>query len=66
MAGRRYIQRANDQREITGEGFTFLNIPRTYYGLLDKSLLIKGGVDGEARQLDSTSRPTCKLAAAAT
>jgi len=42
-----YIQRANDLREITGEGFTFLNIPRTYYGLLDKQLLINGGVNGE-------------------
>jgi len=42
-----YIQRANDLRQITGEGFTFLNIPRTYYGLLEKQLLVKGGVDGE-------------------
>lgn len=36
-----YVQRANDYRAITGEGFTFLNIPRTYYGLLDKDYLIK-------------------------
>jgi len=42
-----YVQRANDMRAITGEGFTFLNIPRTYYGLLSKELLINGGVDGE-------------------
>merc|ERR1711938_479485 len=33
-----YVQRANDYRAITGEGFTFLNIPRTYYGFLDHSL----------------------------
>ena len=26
------ITRANDFRAITGCGFTFLNIPRTYYG----------------------------------
>jgi len=42
-----YVQRANDMRAITGEGFTFLNIPRTYYGLLEPALLIHGGVDGE-------------------
>lgn len=35
-----YVQRANDYRAITGEGFTFLNIPRTYYGLLDTDYLI--------------------------
>jgi hypothetical protein len=33
------VQRANDFRAITGEGFTFLNIPRTYYGLLDAAYL---------------------------
>jgi len=42
-----YVQRANDMRAITGEGFTFLNIPRTYYGLLETALLVNGGVDGE-------------------
>ena len=42
-----YIQRANDMRRITGEGHTFLNIPRTYYGLLDAQMLVKGGVEGE-------------------
>ena len=42
-----YVQRCNDMRAITGEGFTFLNIPRTYYGLLEPALLVKGGVDGE-------------------
>ena len=34
-------------RAITGEGFTFLNIPRTYYGLLEPALLTAGGVAGE-------------------
>ena len=43
----KYVQRANDMRAITGEGFTFLNIPRTYYGLLEPALLTNGGVDGE-------------------
>jgi 4-hydroxyphenylpyruvate dioxygenase-like putative hemolysin len=31
-----YIQRVNDYRKMTGEGFTFLNIPRSYYGVLNK------------------------------
>jgi len=48
-----YVQRANDMRSITGEGFTFLNIPRTYYGLLSKELLINGGVDGELLGADT-------------
>ena len=34
-------------RPLQGEGFTFLNIPRTYYGLLEPSLLQRGGVEGE-------------------
>jgi len=29
-----FVQRANDFRKITGEGFTFLKIPRSYYGVL--------------------------------
>jgi hypothetical protein len=33
------VQRANDYRKITGLGLAFLNIPRTYYGLLDAQLL---------------------------
>ena len=44
-----YVQRANDMRSITGEGFTFLNIPRTYYGLLEPALLINGGRLGAVR-----------------
>lgn len=42
-----YVERANDYRRITGHGFTFLNIPRTYYGLLDVTLLVRGGAEGE-------------------
>ena len=34
-----FIQRGNDFREITGEGFTFLKIPRSYYGVLTVKLL---------------------------
>lgn len=35
----RLVQRCNDYRQITGEGFTFLNIPRSYYGVLTPSQL---------------------------
>ena len=42
-----YVERANTYRKITGEGFSFLNIPRTYYGLLEPQLLTRGGVEGE-------------------
>mmetsp|Transcript_50209 Transcript_50209/g.60586 ORF Transcript_50209/g.60586 Transcript_50209/m.60586 type:complete len:456 (+) Transcript_50209:161-1528(+) len=34
-----FVQRGNDYRKITGEGFTFLNIPRSYYGVLSLSSL---------------------------
>ena len=40
-----YVQRANDYRTITGGGFRFLDIPRTYYGLLERRLLEQGGTD---------------------
>lgn len=29
-----FVQRGNDYRKMTGEGFTFLRIPRSYYGVL--------------------------------
>jgi len=41
-----FIQRANDYREMTGEGFSFLDIPRSYYGRLAKG-------DLEALQLST-------------
>jgi hypothetical protein len=37
-----FVQRCNDYREITGEGFTFLNIPRSYYGVLSIRYLVQG------------------------
>ena len=37
-----FVQRGNDMRKITGEGFTFLNIPRSYYGVLMESHLVNG------------------------
>ena len=36
-----FIQRANDFRQITNEGFTFLNIPRSYYGVLSADAFTK-------------------------
>lgn len=35
-----FVQRANDWRQITGEGFSFLRIPRSYYGILSFKLLV--------------------------
>jgi len=32
----RFIERVNNYRKITGRGFTFLNIPQSYYGRLDE------------------------------
>ena len=40
-----YIQRVNDYRKMTGQGFTFLNIPRSYYGVLSTALFAEKGVD---------------------
>ncbi|KAL7453881.1 hypothetical protein ACHAWC_005525, partial [Mediolabrus comicus] len=37
-----FVQEANDRRKVFGEGFTFLNIPRSYYGVLTKDMLVKG------------------------
>ena len=34
-----FVQHANDQRMRTGEGFTFLHIPRSYYGILTQDEL---------------------------
>jgi len=49
-----FVQRANDMRKITKEGFTFLRIPRSYYGILTSSQLTEGksGVsEGTARAI---------------
>ncbi|KAL7527053.1 hypothetical protein ACHAXR_001775, partial [Thalassiosira sp. AJA248-18] len=37
-----FVQQANDRRKMFGEGFTFLNIPRSYYGILTRDMLVKG------------------------
>jgi hypothetical protein len=37
-----FVQSVNDQREMTGCGFSFLRIPRSYYGTLEASALVEG------------------------
>ena len=37
-----FVQRGNDQRKIVNEGFTFLRIPRSYYGVLTVDMLTEG------------------------
>jgi hypothetical protein len=40
-----FVSRCNDFREMSGEGFTFLQIPRSYYGVLSLNLLTsKAGI----------------------
>lgn len=36
-----FVQRANDIRNITGEGLSFLFIPRSYYGVLTPSMIVQ-------------------------
>eukprot|EP00755_Sulcionema_specki_P004625 Sspe_Gene.30542::Locus_15103_Transcript_1_1_Confidence_1.000_Length_2305::g.30542::m.30542 len=42
-----FIERVNNYRKITGRGFAFLRIPRSYYGRLTEGQLIKAGVSKE-------------------
>jgi hypothetical protein len=45
-----FIQKVNDMRRMTNLGFSFLNIPRSYYGVLDDAALSKAcGEGGAAR-----------------
>ena len=37
-----FVQSANDNRKMFGEGFAFLNIPRSYYGILTMEMLVMG------------------------
>merc|ERR1711865_717534 len=34
-----FIQKTNDMREMSGQGFSFLRIPRSYYGRLTLEML---------------------------
>eukprot|EP00657_Telonema_sp_P-1_P000571 TRINITY_DN1108_c0_g1_i1.p1 TRINITY_DN1108_c0_g1~~TRINITY_DN1108_c0_g1_i1.p1 ORF type:complete len:667 (+),score=243.27 TRINITY_DN1108_c0_g1_i1:142-2142(+) len=42
-----FIERVNNYRAITGMGFAFLNIPRSYYGRLHPDDLVKIGLPRE-------------------
>ena len=53
------IQRANDFRKITGEGFTFLNIPRSYYGVLSP-LYLTTRIDGISSDLANAVCSCCE------
>jgi len=44
-----FIQTANNMRDMTGEGFSFLRIPRSYYGRLTMDNLCK--VEGVSKEL---------------
>jgi len=41
-----FVQNANDNRKLTGEGFTFLGIPRSYYGILTVEQISYDVIDG--------------------
>jgi len=47
------VQRANDYRAVTGEGLAFLHIPRTYYGLVDATLIDECIAEAMAQELPS-------------
>jgi hypothetical protein len=42
-----FIERVNNYRKMTGMGFAFLNIPRSYYGRLASKDLEAAGIDSE-------------------
>jgi hypothetical protein len=52
-----FVQRANEYRQITGEGFTFLRIPRSYYGVLTANQLREGIVGDRS---DAVSEDTAE------
>lgn len=54
-----FVQRGNDFRQITGEGLTFLKIPRSYYGVLSAALLVKH-VEGMSNECASEIIRTCE------
>eukprot|EP00581_Thalassiosira_minuscula_P018699 CAMPEP_0183712152 /NCGR_PEP_ID=MMETSP0737-20130205/7373_1 /TAXON_ID=385413 /ORGANISM="Thalassiosira miniscula, Strain CCMP1093" /LENGTH=775 /DNA_ID=CAMNT_0025940731 /DNA_START=4 /DNA_END=2331 /DNA_ORIENTATION=- len=59
-----FVQQANDRRRMLGEGFTFLNIPRSYYGVLTKDMLVKGcgydkGQNLASKEKNNFLTPSC-------
>ena len=51
-----FVQRANDNRKRFGEGFAFLNIPRSYYGTLTVDTLVTGVSSARQRRESGTAR----------
>lgn len=49
-----FVQRGNDNREMTGEGFIFLRIPRSYYGILSLEQLTNGIVGDASDSVSET------------
>ena len=55
-----FVQQANDKRKRYGEGFTFLNIPRSYYGILTVDLLQNGIIhDGNLDETETSLSREC-------
>ena len=57
-----FVQRGNDMRKITGEGFTFLKIPRSYYGVLMESHLVNGIGPKNGNNKTEILSPSCAQA----
>ncbi len=52
-----FVQDSNDNRQLFGEGFAFLNIPRSYCGILMVDILVMG-VSSVRRREDGTANLT--------
>jgi 4-hydroxyphenylpyruvate dioxygenase-like putative hemolysin len=50
-----FVQTANDRRQVFGEGFTFLRIPRSYYGILTPNHLTNLPEDGGGDSMTTSS-----------
>lgn len=59
-----FVQRANDSRKITGEGFTFLNIPRSYYGVLTRQYMMNrlGSTQSSGEKIANEVSEDCLVA----
>jgi 4-hydroxyphenylpyruvate dioxygenase-like putative hemolysin len=57
-----FVQAANDKRQLLGEGFTFLNIPRSYYGVVAARDISSAGVTSDcAEAIVQVLRARCIL-----
>lgn len=51
-----FVERVNNYREMTGGGLTFLDIPRSYYGILTPKFMVEQGVPQGALDVPSALR----------